>query len=85
MNQTKAWKKQPQDQAVRAFDAGAARAGEPAHKLEVEKLHAKIGQLTVEREFFSREHAARAIQSSWDLRRTLTPQHRVHFNCEGER
>jgi hypothetical protein len=45
---------QHQDQAVRAFDAGAGRDGEAAHELDVEKLHAKIGQLTVERDFLAR-------------------------------
>jgi transposase len=54
VNQIYAWKKQLQDQAVRAFDAGAGRDGEAAHELEVEKLHAKIGQLTVERDFLAR-------------------------------
>ncbi len=55
MNQIYAWKKQLQDQAVRAFDPGTGRDGEAAHELEVEKLHAKIGQLTVERDFLARE------------------------------
>jgi transposase len=44
VNQIYAWKKQLQDQAVRAFDAGAGRDGEAAHELEVEKLHAKIDE-----------------------------------------
>ena len=35
VNQIYAWKKQLQDQAVRAFDAGAGRDGEAAHELEV--------------------------------------------------
>lgn len=47
-------KKQLQDQAIQAFDAGAGRDGEAAHELEVEKLHAKIRQLTVERDFLAR-------------------------------
>ena len=38
VNQIYAWKKQLQDQAVRAFDAGAGRDGEAAHELEVEKF-----------------------------------------------
>src|SRR5215470_11074901 len=42
VNQIYAWKKQLQDQAVRAFDAGAGRDGEAAHELEVEKLHRTI-------------------------------------------
>jgi transposase len=49
-----AWKKQLQDQAARAFDPGAGRDGEEAREREVEKLHAKIGQLTVERDFLAR-------------------------------
>jgi transposase len=54
-NQTYAWKKQLQDQAARAFDAGVGRDAETAHEREIERLHAKIGQLTVERDFFSQE------------------------------
>src|SRR5271165_1410772 len=45
-NQIYAWKKQLQDQAARAFDAGVGRDAETAHEREVERLHAKIGQLT---------------------------------------
>ena len=52
--QVYAWKKQLQDKADRAFDAGAGRDGEAAHELQVEKHHAKIGQLTVERDFLAR-------------------------------
>ena len=53
-NQIYAWKKQLQEQAARAFDAGAGRDGEAEREREIEKLHAKIGQLTVERDFLSR-------------------------------
>ena len=52
--QVYAWKKQLQDQAARAFDPGAGRDGEEAREREIEKLHAKIGQLTVERDFLAR-------------------------------
>jgi|SRR5215469_5028683 len=52
--QVYAWKKQLQDQAARAFDPGVGRDGEEVHEREIEKLHAKIGQLTMERDFLAR-------------------------------
>ena len=52
--QVYAWKKQVQDQAARAFDPGVGRDGEEAREREIEKLHAKIGQLTVERDFLAK-------------------------------
>lgn len=53
-NQIYAWKKQLQDQAARAFDPGVGRDAEATHEREIERLHAKIGQPTVEREFLAR-------------------------------
>jgi len=53
-NQIYAWKKQLQDQAARAFDLSVGRDAETAHEREIERLHAKIGQLTVERDFLAR-------------------------------
>jgi transposase len=53
-NQIYAWKKQLQEQAARAFDAGVGRDAETVREREIEKLHAKIGQLTVERDFLAR-------------------------------
>jgi transposase len=53
-NQIYASKKQLQDQAARAFDAGVGRNAESAHEREIERLHAKIGQLTVECDFLAR-------------------------------
>ena len=53
-NQIYAWKKQLQDQAARAFEAGAGQDGEQQSRRELEKAYAKIGQLTVERNFLSR-------------------------------
>jgi transposase len=52
-NQIYAWKKQLQEHAGRAFDAGVGKDGEAAREREIEKLHAKIGQLTVERDFLA--------------------------------
>jgi transposase len=51
-NQIYAWKKQLQDQAARAFETGQGAA--PDHEREVERLHAKIGELVVERDFLAR-------------------------------
>ena len=51
-NQIYAWKKQLQDQAARAFEAGGNHPVD--HEREVERLHAKIGELIVERDFLAR-------------------------------
>jgi transposase len=53
-NQIYAWKKQLQEQAARAFDAGVGRDADEDREREIEKLHAKIGQLTVERDFLAK-------------------------------
>ena len=50
-NQIYAWKKQLQDQAARAFENGAGGASD--RDREIEKLHAKIGELIVERDFLA--------------------------------
>jgi transposase len=52
-NQIYAWKKQLQEQAVRAFDAGAGEDAEAKARRKIEELHAKIGELTVERDFLA--------------------------------
>ena len=51
-NQIYAWKKQLQDQAAKAFDAGAGAA--PDRERESARLHATIGELVVERDFLAR-------------------------------
>ncbi len=52
-NQIYAWKKQLQEQAARAFESGGGGAGGERER-EIERLHAKIGQLIVERDFLAR-------------------------------
>jgi transposase len=52
-NQIYAWKKQLQEQAARAFESGAG-PGASDRDREIERLHAKIGQLIVERDFLAR-------------------------------
>ena len=46
----KAWKKQAIEGMAGVF-SGKAEAAEASHQGEVEKLHAMIGQLVVERDF----------------------------------
>jgi transposase len=48
-----AWKKQLLDQAARAFENGASD-DQAVREREIERLHAKIGELIVERDFLAR-------------------------------
>ena len=52
-NQIYAWKKQLLDQAARAFESGNGD-GAADHEREIERLHAKIGQLAVDRDFLAK-------------------------------
>jgi transposase-like protein len=51
-NQVSSWKRQALDGLSEVFSNGAERAGRD-HEAEVHDLHAKIGQLTVERDFLA--------------------------------
>jgi transposase len=51
-NQIYAWKKQLHDGASAVFSANSGK--EASREAEVSELYAKIGQLTVERDFLSR-------------------------------
>jgi len=48
-----AWKRQAADVVKAAFEGGAGKRGED-HEATVRELHAKIGELTMERDFFLR-------------------------------
>ena len=51
-NQVSTWKRQAMDGLGAVFSNGAERAGRD-HASEVRELHAKIGELTVERDFLA--------------------------------
>lgn len=52
-NQVSAWKRQAMDGLGAVFSSRAERAGRE-HEAELHDLHAKIGELTVERDFLAR-------------------------------
>ncbi len=52
-NQVSAWKRQAMDGLGAVFSNGADKA-RGDHEVEIHDLHAKIGQLTVERDFLAK-------------------------------
>ena len=52
-NQVSTWKRLAVDGLGAVFSSGADKAG-AGHEAEVHDLHAKIGQLTVERDFLAK-------------------------------
>ena len=53
-NQIYAWKKQLQEHAAQAFDPKVGQDAEAQREREIERLHAKIGRLTIENDFFAK-------------------------------
>ena len=53
-NQVSAWKRQLLDAVPEVFAKGGSRKLAKEHEAKVRDLHAKIGELTVERDFFRR-------------------------------
>ena len=53
-NQVSAWKRQLLNAVPEMFAQGAARKLAQQHEAKIHDLHAKIGELTVERDFFRR-------------------------------
>jgi transposase len=78
-NQIYAWKRQLQEQAARAFDPGVGGDAEADREREIERLHAKIGQLTVERDFLARR-SGRCAPRTAGRSSTATPAGR---RCAG--
>jgi transposase len=52
-NQVSEWKKQAIEGLAEVF-AGKTERNDAAHEAQVKELHAKIGQLTVERDFLAK-------------------------------
>ena len=52
-NQVGEWKRQAIEGLVKVFN-GKAERSDVAHETQVQELHAKIGQLTVERDFLAK-------------------------------
>ena len=53
-NQVSTWKRQLLEGLPKVFAGGAGRKLAKEHEAKIRDLHAKIGELTVERDFFRR-------------------------------
>ena len=53
-NQISTWKKQAVDGLADVFSSKGRQAKETSHQSEIKELHAKIGELTVERDFLAK-------------------------------
>jgi transposase len=67
-NQIYAWKKQLQDHAARAFDPKVGQDAETAARREIERLHAKIGQLTIANDFSPRRSESERAEPQSEAR-----------------
>ena len=73
-NQIYGWKKQLQEHVARAFDPKIGRDAEAASNRAIEKLDAKIGQLTIENDFLSKElRPMSAPSGEWHRSRSGAP------------
>ena len=55
-NQISQWKKQAREGVVATF-SGKAQNDQQSHETQIKELHAKIGQLTVEKDFLQQAFA----------------------------
>jgi len=55
-NQISTWKKQAKESVLASFSC-RAQSDEQANEAQIKELHAKIGQLTVEKDFLQRAFA----------------------------
>lgn len=80
LNQSYAWKKQLQDRAVRAFDAGADRDGEAAYELEVRSSR-QDRTIDVEQEFLAGRSGRRVRRIVEDCFNAIIYRSAGNANC----
>ena len=72
-NQIYGWKKQVLDNIASLFARGVSGSGEEEREREAAKLYAKIGQLTVERDFLGRRPGCTRRSNNPSLKRPDIP------------